>query len=187
MDGRELMQEMDAASQQVRLAHLQKLRDLGCSYASLARLNAQQHTIGTARVAPLADGTFDYADDGLAACLVAVVDHWREPDDAGVVDIIAFSPDDPSRWWLRTGAAYALGAHLLDLCEPILVVATPVEWLSHAGEALCILDWSKPSPAWCALRACPPLKFADDRLRIQLRNSLIEAAPLPQMESLDAA
>ena len=181
-----LLHEMNAAASRVRLAHLERLKGLGVSYAALGGLNAHQHTVGVARIEPGADGLFNYSEDGLPACLVAVVDYWREPADAGIFDIVAFASDNLSRWWGRTGAAFALGDHLLEGLEPVRVVGTPADWLARGGDALCILDWSADSQAWPALRGGPLLHFTDDALRLKVRNAIVQAAPMPQMELLSA-
>lgn len=186
MTGRDLSAEMDLASSRVRRDHLDKLRGLGVPFSSLGALNAVQHTVGIARVQPLGDGLFDYSEDGLPACLVAVVENDRDLGDAGIFDLVAFASDNPGRWWWRTGAAFALGGHLLESDEPVRVVATPVEWLAYAGDALCLLDWSRRSSAWPALRAGPPLQFTNDALRQKVRNALVQAAPMPPMETLCA-
>lgn len=177
-----LHHEMNAAAARVRLPHLERLRALGVPYAQLGALNAEQHTVGIARIESCRNGLFDYSEEGVPACIVAVVDHWREPGDAGIFDLVAFAADNPARWWGRTGAAFALGDHLLETGDPVAVVATPVDWLACGGDALCILDWGPASPAWSALRAAPPLTFTDDGLRTKLRNALVQAAPLPPME-----
>ena len=181
-----VLEEMDQAAAAVRLPHLERLKELGVPYAKLAELNAEQHTVGVARVTDAGGGLFGYAAEGFGACLVAAVDRWRMPDEAGVFDIIAFSPGKPERWWGRRGLAFALGDHLLDLDEPVHVVATPVQWLACGGDALVILDWSLRSPVWSALRRGPSLQFDNDELRFKVRNMLVQAAPMPPMETLCA-
>lgn len=186
MNGCDLLREMDIAASRVRLAHLERLRSIGCPYPALAKLNAEQHTIGVAKVRAHSDGLFDYADDGLPAFIVAVVDPDRDLGDAGIFDLVAFSPDEPARWWGRTGAAFALGDHLLEMGDPVRVVATPLDWLTAEGDALCILDWSSDSPTWGALRVCPRLLFNSAVLARKVRNAMVLAAPMPTMEMLSA-
>jgi hypothetical protein len=64
-------------------------------------------------------------------------------------EIIAFPPDDPARWRVRTGAVPLLGADAvlsaLEAGEPLRIFATPLAW-NRAGAATapgcCVLDWS---------------------------------------------
>jgi hypothetical protein len=187
MTGRELLAEMETAAGRIRQDHLERIRALGCPYASVAELGRHQHTIGAAKVSTLEDGSFTFSDDGDPAVIQPVVCDNRELGDAGIYDLIAWRTDCPSRWWQRNGNAFALGAELLDLPDPVPVVQSPLQWLAAAGKALCVLDWSEQSPAWPALRACPALYFTDDVLRERMRRAIVQSAPVPDMELFDHA
>lgn len=188
MNGRDLLAEMNSAQARLKKPHFDKLASLGVSMRALGGLSARQHTVGLMTIEVAADGSFTPFPDGFPACVVAVV--WPEAHafgDAGIFDLVAFKTDDPSRWWLRAGTAFALGEHLLGLPDPVSVVRTPVDWLACGGDAVCILDWSDASPIWSALRCGPPLQFNDEALCQQVRNALVRAAPMPSMETIKCA
>lgn len=190
MNGRDLLAEMEAAAAHVRRPHLERLRCLGVPYASLAALGRDEHTIGVGRAVLRDDGLWEPSDKGEPVVVQAVCDGvGRELGDAGLIDLIAWRTSEPERWWWRCGTAWALGHELLDLDngEPVLVVATPAQWLSVAGVAVCPLDWSSSSALWPALRHGPSLKFTDEALRLRVRSALVQSAPLPTMEIPDAA
>ncbi len=116
-------------------------------------------TVSLGRVAFLADGTWRADPAGAPAVLVPVHDRYGE-----LADLIAWSPDKPSAWWLRYGdECPILGA--ADLAqtawyqEPVFLYSTPERWLrargsrlyhegdhlDHQGgnhhQAICILHW----------------------------------------------
>lgn len=190
MNGRDLLTEMEAAASRVRLVHLERLRSLGVPYASLAALGRDEHTVGVGRALLHDNGLWEPCDEGEPVVVQAVHDGLaRELGDAGIIDLIAWRTSEPERWWWRCGTAWALGHELLDadIGEPVPVVATPAQWLSVAGEAVCPLDWSSTSSLWPALRHGPPLKFNDEALRLRVRNGLVQSAPMPTMEISNAA
>lgn len=190
MNGRELLAEMEAAAALVRQPHLERLRSLGVSYASLAALGRDEHTIGVGMALLRDDGLFEPSGAGESVVVQAVHDGLdRELGDAGLIDLIAWRTSEPERWWWRWGTAWALGHELLvdDIGEPLPVVTTPCDWLAAAGEAVCLLDWSASSPAWRALRHGPALTFNDEALRLRVRNGLVQSAPMPTMEIHNAA
>lgn len=187
MTGDSLLAEMERAAHRVRRRHFDLLKSLGVPWIAIGQIGERHHSIGLATIADVGDGLFRPCSDGFGACIVAVCDPFPELGDAGIYDLVAFRSDNPSRWWCRTGLAFALGEHLLELPDPVKVVRTPCDWLSLAGDAVCILDWSERSPAWSDLRSGPSLRFSDDALRQQVCNALVRAAPMPRMETLDAA
>lgn len=183
MKATNLKKEMDKAALSMRRVHFDKLVSLGVPLATLGALNARQHSVGFGCIATGKDGLFSFVEDGTPACIVAAV--WPEAHaygDHGIFDLVAFTSEEPARWWLRCGSAWGLGEHYPDFPDPLHVVRTPVDWLAAGGSALCILDWSDDSPAWCALRGAPTLKFDDDTFRQQVRNALVRAARVPPME-----
>ncbi len=73
-----------------------------------------------------------------------------------LVDMIAWRPDDPARWWYRQGdAAVDLGAGHLDLAHtegwPICFATTPLEWLRGNCHGACLLGYCEA--AWWGLGA----------------------------------
>lgn len=89
--------------------------------------------------------------------LVAIVPVFEiGPDgEAALVDLVAFRTNDPSRTWIRTGLARALGLWYADAIRaatpiwrlpsdpppPVLkLYATPLSWLHAACNGACILN-----------------------------------------------
>ena len=101
---------------------------------------------GRARIQPLASGNYRPSDDGKWAVILEVRDRHNE-----LADLVAWLPEDVSRWWLRHGdETPLLGARSLvfaaDCHEPVTLLPTPEAWLfshskpnSHA--IVCVLDW----------------------------------------------
>jgi hypothetical protein len=61
-----------------------------------------------------------------------------------LIDMIAWRPDDPARWWYRTGEGDALGIDNLDLAHvegwPISLHKTPLDWLRAGCRGAVLLD-----------------------------------------------
>ncbi len=62
-----------------------------------------------------------------------------------LIDMIAWRPDDPSRWWYRTGDGDALGINNLDLAHvegwPITFEPTPLDWLRAGCRGAVLLGY----------------------------------------------
>ncbi len=60
-----------------------------------------------------------------------------------LIDMIAWRPDDPTRWWYRTGEGAALGIDNLNLAHtegwPISFATTPLDWLRGDCRGACLL------------------------------------------------
>jgi len=86
---------------------------------------------------------YEPAPDGTPVIVTGVSEH---PEEA-LVDIVAFKPSNPARWWLRLGQAVVLGLHNARLAafkeEPILVHATPLDWLRAECQGAVVLDWKR--------------------------------------------
>ncbi len=101
---------------------------------------------GRAKIQPLASGNYRLSDNGQWAVVLEARDRFDE-----IVDLVAWSPDDPSHWWLRDGdETPLLGARALafaaDCHEPVTLLPTPEAWLFAVserpkGRVVCILDW----------------------------------------------
>ncbi len=72
-----------------------------------------------------------------------------------LIDMIAWRPDDPTRWWYRTGDGDVLGADHLDLAHaegwPISFATTPLEWLRGNCHGACLLGYCEA--VWWGLAA----------------------------------
>jgi hypothetical protein len=108
-------------------------------------------------------------------------------DDGGMFtpelfDLIAWQTSRPRRWAWRVGLAPALGENLIDDCDVLPVVETPLDWLARAGECLCVLDWQAEPSFWQRLRLGPRLVVQSEDLRAKLHDAFRRAMILPDME-----
>ncbi len=97
-----------------------------------------------------ADGTFGpdpTGQDGQPMVVLGVKDQ-----DGELVDIVAWYPTFPAKWYLRIGdETPILGAHALVIAawyhRPVTLYPTPEAWLyarlrDRDQDAVCVLDWS---------------------------------------------
>jgi hypothetical protein len=189
-----LAEEMACAAGNVRQLHLDHIKSLGVDSTAIASLGTKASPFGIARVRRCSSGYFEPSECGRMAVIVPVT--WPEYCEGltcsefvrwPIVDLVAFRTDTPADWLSRTGAAWALGEHLLEHWEgePVPIVATPLDWLCARGDAACILDWSASSPAWPALRMVSELHVQDDRLAVRLRQAIDRTAPRPRIIGKD--
>lgn len=101
--------------------------------------------LGYAKVRICADERWEFAEDGVGCLTVAVHELGQ------LVDIVAFPPDRPNHWLVRTGLAEFLGEDVLIEAEDNwnpenipLVVPTVLEWLETKGRSICLVD---PTPS----------------------------------------
>ena len=97
---------------------------------------------GRARIEPLPTGTYRTADVGQWAVVLEVHDCFDD-----LVDLVAWFPDDPTRWWLRHGdETPILGVRALAIAtwygEPIQLYGTPELWL-HAHSRAYDMDTAR--------------------------------------------
>jgi hypothetical protein len=90
-----------------------------------------------------------------------------------LVDICAFHPDQPDKWYRRRGAADVLGVIDHFSMQPRRLHRRPIDWLVDEGRGLCVLDWGR-NPV-DLLRAAGPL-MADRFLENRLRKVAVKAA-----------
>lgn len=120
-------------------------------------------------ITPYGNGTFERAGAGPAAVIMAV------EDSRGIYDRVAWYPGQPRTWWLEHGFATVLGDEAIDAArwhgEPVLMVATPADWITARGQAVCILDWS--ADVYVPLSLAPGgVKCATPALADKLRKAL---------------
>lgn len=110
-------------------------------------------------------GQFRPDADGIDVMMLAIWDYppFRDPD-AAIIDLVAWRPDCPSVWWLRTGSAIALGEWLIgpgSLADgPVAVHRTPMDWLRAAGDGVCLLTGDQGERA-TILRDLPGIAVDD--------------------------
>jgi len=101
---------------------------------------------GHARIEPLPNGTYRPAGEGKWGIVLEIHDRHNE-----LVDLVAWFPNDLSRWWLRYGdETPLLGARVLafaaDCNQPVNLLPTPEVWLfAHRERSerrlVSIMDW----------------------------------------------
>jgi len=106
-------------------------------YGTAPRLHGH---FGPARVRFHGD-LYEPDPDGKEVFLIGVSEH---PDEL-IIDIVAFQPSKPNKWWLRLGNAVVLGLHDARLAlfeeKPVFVHATPLDWLRNDCRGCVVLDW----------------------------------------------
>lgn len=183
----DLQREAEAAAQALA-PMISHLPSLGVSLDAIAKLGQSQPPVGTVIAHWRKCGMWE-PDEGGDRMLVVPVGvrsgflRWNLwIDTTEIIDLIAFRSQQSSSWAWRTGEAWALGEEYLeDKGEPVSIVSTPLGWLAAAGEAVCILDWSKNSPAWAALRHGPSLICDSDHLRRRLQRGMMASVRLPNL------
>ena len=113
--------------------------------------------VGVAAIETRPLGLFDFAEHGRRAFIQPVL---SGPAFSDILDLIAWYPDNPGRCWTRLYTGVPLGVDQLDHAEiegePLLLHASPLDWLRARGEGVCVLDWKISAPA---LRCVPVLLF----------------------------
>ena len=111
--------------------------------------------VGVAAIETHPLGIFDFAEHGRRAFIQPVLSGGEFTD---IVDLIAWFPDNPGRWWTRCYSGVPLGDDQLFYAayweEPLTLRATPLDWLCAGGAGVCIVDWKMPAPE---LRSVPEL------------------------------
>lgn len=135
----DLVHEWSAATSAVRQRHLDPLR-LRYGIAPPTILDR----LGVARVRVEGD-CYEPDDDGVEMVLVASFaapprlpdGRWRAPNE--VVDLVAFRPADPGRWWTRCGIVAGLGEESLsDFGDaPVPAWRSPLAWLRAGAAGIC--------------------------------------------------
>ena len=147
-----LFGEYAAAVRRIDGRHLDRLISLGAPWGFWDNCGAP----GVASIRTLGEGRFEFAENGRSAAVLPVYDSetpaWAplEQRFEGLLDLLAFDPGEPDRWWLRRGQAVLLGSIYLPLvleegCA-LPIYSNPMSWLQADGEGLMILDW-KMAPA----------------------------------------
>ena len=124
-----------------------------------ARLKAGN--VGVVEIETTTEGFYQPAPGGRHAFIQPVYGAVRPPEvpimdpaDPTPIDLIAWCPKAPARWWLRRGVAILLGeieaVHGEVYGEPIRVYRTPLDWLRAGGAGIVIL--ANPADAFPYLR-----------------------------------
>lgn len=121
-----------------------------------------------------ASGLYQPHESGERAVILGVRDHG-----GAVVDIVAWFPERPGRWWLRHGVMSTLGEVEIERAAhfevPLHLFGTPDAWLfNHAPggrwPAACVIDWIGFNPA-SAFMGIPLILCEHDLLARRLRGA----------------
>ena len=145
-----------------------------------------------ARISVSKDNTFAFDDGGGSAFIVPVrVENAVTPEaadpaevicDGWIVDLVAFHPDHPARWALRTGAAEWLGSiepQYLDP-EPVPMWRTPLAWLQAGCRGLVLLSKERESH-YRILSSLGEIVAEDHQHATELRQHLGRPWPMPKV------
>lgn len=141
--------------------------------------------LGVAKISPVTDGLFEFGGE-LSAVILPV--YWGAiPTEEALVpdweleDILAFSPKEPSQWWLRRGEAVFLGTGALDhlyLGAELKIHRTPMSWLLDHGEGCFVLNWPRATDR---LRSIKALSIKEISFAEEVRRHLQKPSPVPEI------
>lgn len=146
-----------------------------------------------ARVRP-EGGLFAFDDTGPGMLIQPVTDGpqasiFTGVADPAVVDLLAYQPDAPARWYLFRGeSALALGQDAIrDAAvtgDPLRLFRTPLTWLAGGGDGACLLDWRR----WRSLLAGVDRLVGEDDAHDREITRLLRAdrSDLPDVGPIDA-
>ncbi len=99
--------------------------------------------VGIGHIVPHSSGLFEFHDDGDLGLIVPEGEP-EVPGWAWIDDLIAFMPDNPSRWWRRRGEVDLLGAANITpwRLSPLVIYETPLSWLQAGADGICVVDWA---------------------------------------------
>lgn len=156
---------------------LHRLKALGVPWSTIAHMGARHYSGGSSCVIDVDDGLYAPSDEGTPHLIIPVF------EDGELVDLVAFSSDQPLAWLLRLGCGWSLG--LLDGLErhswedEVRLWASPLDWLRADCDGLCVLDWSAPEVV--ELARLPGIRCQDQTLAKQLREALSRPYRLPEI------
>lgn len=100
-----------------------------------------------ARIEPVSAWQFQFTDTndcGFVADILAIAD-WS----GDLVELAAWKPGQPNKWWLRDGNVPLLGEDSAELSQlqrrPVWLAESPAAWwanVSAGRDAACVLNWS---------------------------------------------
>ena len=154
---------------------LHRLKALGVPWSTIAQMGHHHRFGGSARVIDIDDGLYAPSDEGTPHLILPVFENDE------LVDLVAFTSDQPLAWLLRLGTGWSLG--LLDGFErhswevEVRLWASPLDWLQADCDGLCILDWSASEVL--ELARLPSIRCQDKPLAERLREALSRPYRLP--------
>ena len=175
------------ALRSTRLADLRPLIAAGVSWQAIT-----DAVPAHARISVSTDNTFEFDEDGGNAFVVPVrvetplTPEASDPVEAirhgWIVDLVAFHPDHPARWALRTGTAEWLGCVEPQYLEPepVRVWRTPLRRLQAGCRGLVLLS-REPESQYRMLSGLSAIGAEDQQHAAELRQQLDRAWPMPRV------
>lgn len=162
----------------------ERLQALGVSRAAVA--DAMDHThlfppIGVLKIEADASGYWQPCDEGRPALIQPVTIGGELGGE--LVDLLAWRSADPLKVYTRNGQSWALGLDHIDEVMsawepvPLIVHASPRDWLAAGGRGLCVTDWNAPEVA--DLRMVGEIAVPSPAFGKVLRDTLMRAPRLP--------
>ncbi|MCA1653678.1 MAG: hypothetical protein ABR588_05965 [Sphingomicrobium sp.] len=154
---------------------LRRLQALGVPWSTIAHMGDRHFFGGTSRAIAIDDGLYAPSCDGAPHLILPVF------EDGELVDLVAFTSEQPLAWLLRIGVGWSLG--LLDGFErhswepEVRLWASPLDWLRAGCDGLCVLDWSAPEVI--NLASLPSIRCQDHNLADRLKEALSRPYRLP--------
>jgi len=130
---------------------------------------------GSAKVIDADDGLYALSNEGSLHLILPVFENCE------LVDLVAFTSNQPLAWLLRLGHGWSLG--LLDGLErhswedEVRLWASPLDWLRAGCDGLCIIDWTAPEVL--ELSRLPSIHCQDRILSERLKEALARPYRLP--------
>ena len=137
----ELFAAVESGDADERIGLFKRLGISGRAVVATGAFLATQH------IRPLSgpDGLYEPDEGGIEGIVVPVYDSLY--DNHLLVDLAAFIPEAPERWWLRVGNGVLLGADVVDKAEffdePVHLYPSPLAWLQNECRGACALDWPR--------------------------------------------
>lgn len=199
-----LSAEYSAAIEAVEAHHYDALRKrYGVPYLAIELAGG----FGVARIAPQRSGLYELAAEG-EAVVVLPVHFGHAPSRANSlppappIDLLAFKPEKPSAWWLRSGEAALLGMGALHdaqdaACEramvqrwnrtmrgeapvpdapPLRLFPDPLAWLRAECGGAVVVNWAL---AAYDLEGVERIECDNQALRAMVREALVRPPRLP--------
>lgn len=156
---------------------LHRLEALGVPWATIANMGNRHYFGGSARAIDVEDGLYAPSEEGAPHLILPVFENLE------LVDLVAFTSDQPMAWLLRLGTGWSLG--LIDGLErhtwddEVRLWASPLDWLCADRDGLCILDWSAPEVL--ELSRMGRIRCQDRFLSERLKQALSRPYRLPEI------
>jgi hypothetical protein len=105
--------------------------------------------------------------------------HVKSYPDGATVDVVAWDPHAPGRWWTfrdvcAVAGEYELNASWWEEDRPARLVATPAEHRADPRVTCCIIDWSADLNA--AFGLAPAVECSTEALALRLHKTLVAQA-----------